>query len=59
VCDIITITDDMRHITPNTGEAASQEFLEGLVTRDEQIISIIKIPAVLPDEAVQAALEAA
>jgi purine-binding chemotaxis protein CheW len=59
VSDIITITEEMRHLTPHAGSTAAQEFLDGLILRDEQIISIINIPAILPDEDVQAALEAA
>jgi purine-binding chemotaxis protein CheW len=49
VCDIITATPDMRRATPKTGTAASDEFVEGLITKDEQIIGIINIAAIMPD----------
>jgi len=59
VCDILTVSDDMRRQTPKTGSAASDEFVEGLITTGEEIISIINIASVMPDEAIQAALTAA
>jgi purine-binding chemotaxis protein CheW len=59
VCDILTVSDDMRRQTPKTGSTASDEYVEGLITTGEEIISIINIPALMPDEATQAALTAA
>jgi purine-binding chemotaxis protein CheW len=59
VCDILTISEDMRRPTPKTGSSSSDEFVEGLVTMGEQIISIINIPSIMPEEAMQEALTAA
>ncbi len=59
VCDIITVTDDMRQPTPETGTTAPGEYVEGLIMMDSRIISIIAIPSLMPDPAVQALLEAA
>ncbi len=48
VSDIITITDDMMQLTPETGSSASQSFVTGLVTIDSRIVSIISIAASMP-----------
>ncbi len=58
VCDIITVTDDMHQPIPETGAAAPKEFLEGLVMRENRIISIISMPALMPEAAVQQMAEA-
>jgi purine-binding chemotaxis protein CheW len=50
VCDIITVTDDMRQATPDTGTAASGRFVEGLIMMDHRIITSVSIPAVMPDD---------
>jgi purine-binding chemotaxis protein CheW len=57
VCDIITVTDDMRQPTPETGTGAPKEFIEGLIMMDSRIISIVSIPALMPDDAVQSMAE--
>jgi purine-binding chemotaxis protein CheW len=57
VCDIITVTDDMRQATPETGTDTPKEFIEGLI--DNRIISIVSIAALMPDAAVQSMVEAA
>jgi purine-binding chemotaxis protein CheW len=49
VNDIITITDDMRQATPDTGNSASKSAVEGLVTLDTRIVSIVSISAILPE----------
>jgi purine-binding chemotaxis protein CheW len=54
VCDIITVTDDMRQATPETGGGASKEFVEGLIMMDSRIISIVSIPAIMPEAMVDA-----
>jgi|SRR6516165_5083535 purine-binding chemotaxis protein CheW len=59
VCDIIIVTDDMRQPTPETGTNMPREYIEGLIMMENRIISIISIPVLMPDAAVQALLEAA
>jgi purine-binding chemotaxis protein CheW len=60
VSDIITATEDMRQVAPETGSAASRDFVEGLLMRDKQIISVLSIPAIMPkDTSIEAELEAA
>jgi purine-binding chemotaxis protein CheW len=59
VCDIITVTDDMRQPTPETGTSMPRKYIEGLIMMENRIIGIISIPALMPDAAVQALLEAA
>jgi purine-binding chemotaxis protein CheW len=53
VCDIITVTDDMRQKTPETGDVMPKMFIEGLIMMDSRIISIVSIPALMPEDAVQ------
>jgi purine-binding chemotaxis protein CheW len=59
VCDIITVTDDMRQPTPETGTSTPREFVEGLIMMENRIISIVAIASLMPDTTVQALLEAA
>jgi len=51
VSDIITVKDGMRQVTPESGSSASQKYVEGLLMRDEQIISMLSIEAIMPKEA--------
>ncbi len=59
VNDIITVSDDMRQATPSTGGPASQEVVEGLLTLDDRIISIVSIGALIPHETVVSPPQAA
>lgn len=52
VSDIITVTDQMRQITPDTGDAVSRAYVESLIMLDERIIGILSLPAVIPQEQV-------
>jgi purine-binding chemotaxis protein CheW len=56
VCDIITVTDEMRQMTPDTGSNSSREFIEGLIMMDNRIISTVSIPAIMPDPSMDAML---
>jgi purine-binding chemotaxis protein CheW len=51
VSDIITVTADMRQMTPNTGESTSRAYVESLIMINERIIGIISLPSVMPQEA--------
>ena len=51
VSDIITVKDGMRQVTPESGSPASHKYVEGLLMRDEQIISMLSIEAIMPKEA--------
>lgn len=57
VCDIVTVTDDMRQKTPETGSNVPKSYVEGLVMMENRIISILSIASVIPDEKVQAMAE--
>ncbi len=54
VCDIITVTEDMRQQTPETGNNNSRTFIEGLIMIDSRIISIVSIPSIMPDPELEA-----
>jgi purine-binding chemotaxis protein CheW len=49
VNDIITVTDDMRQATPDTGNSAFKGVVDGLVTLNTRIVSIISITAIMPE----------
>lgn len=53
VCDIVAITESMRQKTPETGSDLPKSFIEGLVMMEDQIISILSIASVIPDEQIQ------
>ncbi len=57
VCDIITVTDDMRQDTPETGNETPKEFIEGLIMMDNRIISIVSIQKLMPSPELQAMAE--
>jgi purine-binding chemotaxis protein CheW len=44
VCEIFTVTDEMRQATPHAGASAAREFIEGLIMMDERIINRGTIP---------------
>ena len=57
VCDIITVTDDMRQATPETGSGVSRTYIEGLIMIESRIISVVSIQAIMPDAGAQALVE--
>lgn len=57
VCDIVTVTDDMRQATPETGSNVPKSYVQGLVMMENRIISILSINSVIPDERLQAMAE--
>jgi purine-binding chemotaxis protein CheW len=60
VSDIITATEEMLQGVPETGTVASRDYVEGLLMRDKQIISVLSIRAIMPkDTTIEAELEAA
>ncbi len=59
VCDIITVSDDMRQATPDTGSSTPRAFIEGLIMLDSRIISVLAIAALMPEKEMQDMLEEA
>lgn len=57
VCDIISVPDEMRQNTPETGSDRPKSFIDGLMMLDGRIISIVSIPVLIPDENLQAMAE--
>ena len=49
--------DEMRQATPHAGDGAAREFIEGLIMMDDRIISVMSIPAIMPDAAPHASAE--
>jgi purine-binding chemotaxis protein CheW len=52
VSDIITVTEDMRQMTPDTGDSASRAYVESLIMINERIIGILSLPSVMPQDPV-------
>jgi purine-binding chemotaxis protein CheW len=48
VSEIITITAAMRQPIPDTGDAMSRRFVEGLIMLNDRIMTIISLPAIMP-----------
>ena len=59
VCDIITVTDNMRQNTPEAGSDIPKSFVEELVMMDNRIISILSLPILIPEEKIQKMAEMA
>ncbi|HKT53918.1 MAG TPA: chemotaxis protein CheW [Caulobacteraceae bacterium] len=57
VCDIITVDEDALQPTPDVACEGIQGFVQGLLTVDERLVSLIDLDHVLPP--VEAATEAA
>lgn len=53
VCDIVTVTDEMRQNIPTTGSNLPSAYIEGLFTAEDRIISILSIAAIIPDQQIQ------
>lgn len=49
VCEIFTVTDEMKQPTPHAGDGAAREFVEGLILMGDRIVSVMSIPAIMPD----------
>jgi len=49
VCDIVTVTADMIQTPPDVGSTATGKIVEGLITLDSRIVSIISMTALMPD----------
>ena len=50
VSDIITESEQMRQVPPETGSTASREYVDGLLMRDQKIVSVLSIPAIMPKD---------
>lgn len=59
VCDIITVTDDMVQSPPDVGSDASPRLVDGLLTLEGRIVSVINIDTILPRRSEEAASLAA
>jgi purine-binding chemotaxis protein CheW len=58
VCDIITVTDDMVQSPPDMGSDPAHQLVEGLLTLEGRIVSVIHMTAILPFEPAAAPLAA-
>lgn len=50
VSDIITITEDMRQLTPEIGDKVSRAYVESLFMVHDRIIGILSLDAVIPKD---------
>jgi purine-binding chemotaxis protein CheW len=54
VCDILRVTDGMIQPPPEIGVPQVHEFVEGVMTTEEGIISLLALSGILPPEAIAA-----
>ena len=57
VCDILPLTEDMIQAAPDVGSAAARDFVQGVITTNDGIVSVLRLGHVLPSE-VERALRA-
>ena len=50
VCDIIQVTDDMVQPPPGVGTDEVREFVQGIISTDEGIVTLLSLDQVLPTE---------
>jgi purine-binding chemotaxis protein CheW len=50
VCDIITVTKDMIQAPPDVGSNSSIQLVEGLLTLEGRIVSVLDISTILPHD---------
>ncbi|HEX3984832.1 MAG TPA: chemotaxis protein CheW [Acidisoma sp.] len=50
VSDIITVTEDMRQVIPDTGDSVSRTYIENLIMTNQRIIGILSLSTVIPQE---------
>lgn len=55
VCDILTLGEGMLQPTPEVGHAAVREFVRGVITTDEGIVTLLALDAVIPEGDLMAA----
>ena len=50
VCDIIAVTEDMVQPPPGVGTDDVREFVQGIISTDEGIVTLLSLDQVLPTE---------
>ena len=55
VSDIVTVSEEMIHPTPEVNDNDSCIFITGIVTLEGRMISLLSLPAVLPAKQIKAA----
>lgn len=55
VCDIITVEEGMLQAPPEIGSADVREFVQGVMSTDEGIVSVLTLDQVLPSDLQRAA----
>ena len=58
VSDIINVTDEMIQAAPDMGHKAIHDIVQGVLTIEDRIVSILSLPALVPTEALEAELAA-
>jgi len=59
VCDILTVTENMLQAPPDLGGGTTHDFVQGIMTTDGEIVSLLSLEHVLPPGAEAAAARAA
>jgi purine-binding chemotaxis protein CheW len=53
VSDIITVTEDMRQLAPETGDTLSRTYIESVIMISQRIIGILSLDTVLPHKQIE------
>jgi purine-binding chemotaxis protein CheW len=48
VCDILTLAEGMLQPAPELGDAGVREFVRGVITKDDGIVTFLSLDAVIP-----------
>lgn len=48
VCDILIVTENMMQAPPDVGSGATLDFVQGIMTTDGEIVSLLSLEHVLP-----------
>jgi purine-binding chemotaxis protein CheW len=55
VCDILTLGEGMLQPTPNVGDPGVRDFVRGVITTDDAIVTFLSLEAVIPSDEILAA----
>ena len=58
VCDILLLTPDMIQAAPDVGSRAARDFVQGVITTKDGIVSVLSLDHVLPPAEVEVVLRA-
>lgn len=55
VCDILAVTDDMLQPTPDIASGPAKAFVQGLLTFQDRMVSLLRTDQLVPAQELEAA----